>query len=177
MPRLNVVDPKAAEGRVGELFAGPLKGKHFNIFKGLANSPAALQAYLALSGALGDGELDAADRETIALAVGEANGCDYCVAAHTAIGKGAGMSEGETLAARRGRPTDAKRAALARFVLALREKQGHVDGQDLAVMHDAGWSDGAVAEAVANYALSVFTNYFNHVNESEVDFPAAPALD
>ena len=93
MPRLNVVDPAHAAPAAKAIFDGPLKGKHFNIFKGLANSPAALQAYLSLSGALGGGMLTAQERELIALCVGQANNCGYCLAAHTAIGAGAGRRE------------------------------------------------------------------------------------
>jgi uncharacterized peroxidase-related enzyme len=176
MPRLNVVDPKSAQGEVKQIFEGPLEGKHLNIFKGLANSSAALNAYLGLSSALSKGELTATEREAIALALGEANDCDYCTAAHTAIGKNAGMSEDETIAARKGDPADPKTKALVTFVLKLRDASGWVEDQDVQAVKDAGYSDGAVAEAVANYALNVFTNYFNHVNQTEVDFPKAPAM-
>jgi len=176
MPRLSVIDPGNASGKAKELFDGPLAGKHFNIFKGLANSGAALNAYVQLSGALAGGELTAAERESIALALSEANGCEYCVAAHTAIGKGAGMSEDETVAARKGEPTDPRAAAIVRFAMALRQKEGYVTAEDLQAARDAGLSDGAVAEIVANYALNVFTNYFNHVNETPSDFPGVPAL-
>jgi len=176
MPRLHVVDPAAAQGEVKQIFEGPLKGKHLNIFKGLANSPAALNAYLGLSSALSRGELSAKEREAVALALGEVNDCGYCTAAHTAIAKGAGMTEDETVAARKGEPADAKTRALVAFALKLRDASGWVEDRDIEAMRDAGYSDGAIAEAVANYALNVLTNYFNHVNDTEVDFPKAPAL-
>lgn len=177
MPRLNVVNPETATGKVKELFDGPLRGKHFNLFKGLANSPAALQAYLGMSGTLGSGTLSAAEREAIALAVSEANQCGYCVAAHTAIGKAAGMTDQQTVAARKGAvPDDPKMDALVKFAMRIHEKKGWVSDDDVAQFKAAGYDDGAVAEVIANYALNVFTNYFNHVNESEVDFPAAPTL-
>ncbi|MEL7473832.1 MAG: carboxymuconolactone decarboxylase family protein, partial [Planctomycetota bacterium] len=99
MARLQVVDPATASGRAKEIFDGPLKGKHFNIFKGMANSPAVLDFYLGMGGAASKFELTGAQQEAIQLAVGEANGCGYCVAAHTAIGKGAGLSEEQTVAA------------------------------------------------------------------------------
>lgn len=177
MPRLNVVEPATAHGRAKDIFDGPLKGKHFNLFKGLANAPAALDAYLGLTGALGKGALSPAERELIALAIGEANGCDYCVAAHTVIGKGAGVSDSDAVGARRGALADNPRHdALVKFALRLHEKKGSVSQQDLEDFRHAGFNDGHVAEVVANYALSIFTNYFNHVNESEIDFPAPPAL-
>lgn len=177
MPRLQTIDPSTATGRAKEIFDGPLKGKHFNIFKGMANSPAALDMYLAMTGALSKASLNAKEQEVIQLAIGQANDCDYCQAAHTAIGKGAGLTEDQTIEARRGSvPSDAKLDALARFAIAINEKKGFVSDDDLSAMRSAGYDDGAIAEAVASFALAVFTNYFNHVNDSEIDFPAAPAI-
>lgn len=177
MARLNSVDPAAATGKAKEIFEGPLKGKAFNIYKAMANSPAALSAYLGLAGALKQASLSSKEQEIIQLVVGEANGCDYCVAAHTMLGQGAGLSEAQTKDARRGHVSgDAKLDALARFAATLHEKKGWVGDEDLKKIRDAGYNDGHIAEAVAVYALATFTNYFNHVNHSELDFPKAPAL-
>jgi len=176
MPRLNVVDPAEAKGRAKELFDGPLEGKHVNILKGMANSGAALDAYVSLSGALADGQLSGKEREVIALAVGRANDCDYCQAAHTALGKGEGLTEAETIEARKGEMGDSKLDALAKFALALHEKRGFVSDGDLEAFKKAGYDDGAVAETIANYALNTFTNYFNHTNQTDVDFPSPPSL-
>lgn len=177
MPRLSVIEPAGATGKVKEIFDGPLKGKHLNIFKGLANSPAALQAYLGMAGALSQGVLTPAEREVISLTVGEANNCDYCVAAHTMLGKKAGLAEEQTLQARRGKMDDPKLGALTRFVVALNEKRGFISDDDLAAFKSAGYTDGHVAETIACYGLNVFTNYFNHVNNTDIDVPAAPKLD
>ncbi len=177
MPRLNVVDPAKAEGRAKELFDGPLKDKRLNIFKGMANAPAALDAYLAFSGALAKGRLKASERELIALAIAEANICDYCRAAHTAIGKGAGLTDAQTVAARRGAIADDPRQdALVKFALKLHEKRGTVSDQDLQDFRAAGFDDGHITEVIANYALNLYTNYFNHVNDTAVDFPSPPSL-
>ncbi|MEN0019701.1 MAG: carboxymuconolactone decarboxylase family protein [Planctomycetota bacterium] len=177
MPRLTAIDPATATGKAKEIFDGPLAGKHLNIFKSMANSPATLQAYLALAGALGDSVLSDKEREIIQLAVGQANNCEYCVAAHTAIGKGAGLTDDQALGARRGTVDgDAKLDALAKFALAIHEKKGFVSNEDLSTFKAAGYDDAAVADTVTTYALAVFTNYFNHVNETEIDLPAAPAL-
>ncbi|MBK9129099.1 MAG: carboxymuconolactone decarboxylase family protein [Phycisphaerales bacterium] len=176
MPRLNVVDPAHATGKAKELFEGPLKGMQINIFKGMANSPAALAAYLGMAGALKEGMLTEKEREVIALALAEAAGCHYCQAAHTMLGRRAGLSEAETLDARRGALSDSKLGALARFVLALNEKRGHVSDADIAAMKSAGYTDGHIAEAVAVVALNTYTNYFNNVNQTTVDFPPAPPL-
>lgn len=176
MARLNNVDPKNATGKAKEIFDGPLKGKHLNIFKGMANSPAALQAYLGMAGALGEGSLSGAEREVIALVTAQQNTCDYCLAAHTHIGKGAGLSEAQTLEARRGEMSDSKLNALAGFTKALLEKKGFADDADLRAFKQAGYTDEHVVETIANVGLNFYTNFFNHVNETDVDLPTPPAL-
>jgi len=176
MSRLSPIDPAAATGRVKEIFEGPLKGKAFNIFRSMAHSPAALDAYLGLAGALAKSNLNGKEQETIQLAVGEANNCGYCVAAHSAIGKSVGLADAQIIGARRGTPGDARLDALARFALALHEKRGHVSDTDVSAFKNAGYSDAHIPEVVAAYALATYTNYFNHVNQTPVDFPAVPAV-
>ncbi|MEM8756855.1 MAG: carboxymuconolactone decarboxylase family protein, partial [Planctomycetota bacterium] len=102
MARLSTIEPAQATGKAKEIFDGPLAGKHLNIFKGMANSPAGLEFYLGGSGALANASLSAAEQEVIQLVFAQANDCDYCQAAHTAMGKGAGLSEDQTIAARKG---------------------------------------------------------------------------
>ncbi|TVQ62930.1 MAG: carboxymuconolactone decarboxylase family protein [Phycisphaerales bacterium] len=177
MARLPLIDPAAAQGETKQLFDGPLKGKHLNIFKAMGNSPAALHTYLGMAGALAKAQLSEKEREAIQLAVGEANRCDYCVAAHTKIGVGAGLTEDQAKEARRGKVTsDAKLHALVTFALALNEKRGWVSDDDLQAVRDAGYADAHIAEAVAVFALAIFTNYFNHVAETPVDFPDPGAI-
>ena len=177
MPRLNVVDPASATGKAKELFDGPLKGMHINIFKGMANSPAGLNAYLQITGALKQGVLSDAERETIQLAVSQVNGCDYCLAAHTMLGKNAGLTEEQTVAIRRNDATgDAKLDALTRFTVAVQEKKGFVSNDELSAFRGAGYDDAAVVEVAATIAAITFTNLFNHIHETDVDFPAAPAV-
>lgn len=177
MPRLQVVDPASASGKAKELFDGPLKGMHINIFKGMINSPAVIEAYLGMAGALKGGALGDAEREAIQLVVGQANACDYCVAAHTMLGKNAGLSDEQTVQARKGEiPDNGKMQALTRFAASIREKQGNVSDTDIDAFKAAGYDDGAVAEVVANVALAYFTNFFNHVNQTDVDFPTPAAV-
>lgn len=176
MPRLAIIDPKTATGRIGEIFAGPLKGKELNIFKGMANSPAALGAYLAITGELNKGLLSAIERETIALATAQFNGCEYCTAAHTALGKKAGLSDEQTVAIRRGEPADPRIAALVRFTTAMLRTKGAVSDAILAAVRGAGFTDGQIAEIAANVAANVYTNYFNNTNKTVVDFPAPPQV-
>ncbi len=176
MPRLNVIEPKDATGKAKQLWEGPLKGKHLNIFKGLANSGAAFNAYVQFSGALKEGQLSDAEREVIALAMGELNNCDYCLAAHTMVAKGAGLDADTVLKIRQGEPDDPKHQALVTLTHRLAEGRGWVEEADLEAFKQAGYDDGAIVEVVAAVALNTFTNYFNHLNETEVDLPRAPAL-
>ncbi|MEM1164837.1 MAG: carboxymuconolactone decarboxylase family protein [Planctomycetota bacterium] len=177
MPRLPVVDPATATGPVKEIFDGPLKGMHINLFKGMANSPTGLKAYLGLAEALAAGSLSDKEKETIALVIGEANSCDYCVAAHTMLGKKAGLTEDQTVAARKGELSDdAKLAELVNFTRAIVEKKGFVDEADVDAFKSVGYSDANIVEVVVTFTLNTYTNYFNHLNATEVDFPAVPAL-
>ena len=151
-------------------------GKAPNLFRTLAHSPAALQAYLGTSESLGAGSLSAQARELIALAVGEANGCDYCLAAHTTIGGMVGLNREQMEQARRGTSDDPKLAALLKFTTQVVEARGRVGAPELEAFKGQGWTDGDAIEVVANVALNTLTNYVNHLADTEVDFPAAPAL-
>ena len=108
--------------------------------------------------------------------VGEVNHCDYCVSAHSAIGKHAGLSDQEVLDSRRGTSADANVDALLRFARTVVAKQGVVDDADVATVRAAGYGDAEIAEVVAHVALNIFTNYFNNVAETEIDFPEAEEL-
>lgn len=176
MARITPVDPAHASGRAKEIFEGPLKGKHFNIFKGMAVSPAMLDMYLGIGGAMKNASLSTKEQEVIQLAIAEAVQCDYCAAAHTAIGKSAGLTEQQTIEARRGHMADAKLNALAKFAIAVHEKRGYVSDADVAAFRAAGYGDQQMAEVVGSYTQMIFTSTFNHLNDTPVDFPAAPRL-
>lgn len=148
-----------------------------NLFRVVANSPAALQGYLGLNGALAKGALDAKTRERIALAVAEINGCNYCLSAHTYLGKNiAKLDEIEIAANRDGRSQDAKADAAVRFATKIVRSRGHVGDADLRAVKLAGFDDAQVIEIVLHVALNTLTNYVNNVAGTEIDFPAvAPA--
>ena len=149
-----------------------------NITRAMANAPAVLDGYLALSGALSKGALSPKQREQIALTVGQANGCEYCLAAHSALGKMVGLTSEQILDSRRGTAVDPKSDALLRFARQVVEQQGRITDDDLNAARSAGLSDAVLAEAVANVALHIFTNYFNHVAETDIDFPSVePVVD
>jgi uncharacterized peroxidase-related enzyme len=178
MPRLNVVDPEKAQGELKGTF-DQLKQKHgkvLNIFKGMSNSPAALEAYLAPAAALAKGQLSPQDREVVYLAVSQNNGCQYCLSAHTGLAKKAGFSDDEVLAVRRSEPTAENHKALLRFVLRVIDTKGFVDDADLAAVRRAGYTDGQIAEAIAFIGLATYSNLFNHVFSTPLDLPAAPEI-
>ncbi len=180
MSRIHQIAPEAATGKAKELLDA-VKGKLGlvpNITRAMANSPAVLEGYLGLSGALSKGSLSAKNREQIALAVGQANQCDYCLAAHSAIGKMVGLTPDQILDSRRGTAIDPKTDALIRFARKVVDERGLVSDADVAEVRSAGLDDAAIAEVVANVALNIFTNYFNHVAETDIDFPKVePIVD
>lgn len=142
-----------------------------NLFTTLAHAPVALKAYLQFTETLGGGRLTAKQREIVALATAQANGCQYCLSAHTLLGKGAGLSEQDIAQARQGRATDPLNAAIAEFTRKVVVSGGKLQPGDVAQARTSGLDDGLILEIVANVSLNVLTNYTNHIAETEVDFP------
>lgn len=134
MARVTVIDTKTATGEAKQLLDAVQSslGVVPNFIRVLANSPAALNAFLGMHGIAGAGALDPKTRERIALAVAEQNACQYCVSAHTAIGRKAGLDNDEMLANRMGRSSDAKAEAALTFVGALVEHTGQVSKAEFA---------------------------------------------
>jgi uncharacterized peroxidase-related enzyme len=173
MQRLPAVNPAEATGTTKQLLDGVQAklGMTPNLMKTLAAGPAALEGYLNFGAALGKGNLDAKFREQIALTVAQANSCQYCLSAHSAIGKMVGLQPEEIAASREAHSADAKRDAGLRFAQTLVVQRGRVSDQDFAHVKAAGYTDGDIAEVVAHVAINIFTNYFNHVANTDVDFP------
>ena len=147
-----------------------------NLFRLVANNPAALEGYLGLSGALAKGRLPAATRERIALAVAEINGCNYCLSAHTYLGKNlARLDDAEIAANRNGGSNDPKAAAAVRFAAKVAIARGHVSDEDVRAVKLAGYDDAQVIEIVQHVALNTWTNYLNEVAKTEIDFPVVTA--
>ncbi|MCR9296396.1 MAG: carboxymuconolactone decarboxylase family protein [bacterium] len=178
MPRIEPIQKKNADAKAAQLLdnVSKMMGSIPNIVATMANSPAVANAYLSFSQSLAAGLLSARLREQIALVVGEANSCGYCVSAHTALGRRAGLTADEALAARRGRPSDEKERVAIDFAHRIVRERGFVSDVDLKRVREAGYNDGEIVEVIANVALNMFTNYFNHVAETEIDFPVAPEL-
>lgn len=173
MSRLPAIRTEEATGKAKELLEGVQAKLKItpNMMRVMANSPAVLQGYLSFSGALAAGLLAPKLREEIALEVGEQNACEYCVSAHTALGKMAGLSDAEISAAREARSDSPRNRAALEFARRVVATQGRPTDADVAAVRSAGFSDGEVAEILAHVALNVFTNYFNNSAQVEIDFP------
>jgi len=152
-------------------------GKVLNIHGAMAHSPAVLETYVAMQRALADtGTFDAATREAIALAVANVDDCSYCQAAHTAGGRAVGLSLEQTVDIRLDRIADPRLAALLAVVRQQAARVGAVDDAVWQAALEAGWTDTELTETSAHVALNLFTNYFNHLVQTDLDLPAAPAL-
>lgn len=142
-----------------------------NMFRAVAHSPAALASMWSAFGALAGGVLPPKLGEQIAVAVADRNGCAYCLAAHTALGRKAGASAAEMSEAQGGRSADPKTAAALRYALALVDQRGHAGADELARLRAAGFTYQEAVEIVAHVALNLFTNYINVAFDVDVDFP------
>jgi uncharacterized peroxidase-related enzyme len=151
-------------------------GKIPNIYATMAHSPSTLQAMLAYGVGLKKGVLTPREIEAIALAVGANNACDYCVAAHTVIGKMSGLTVEETLEARQGISHDPKMDALLELAVEISQTRGRPLRKVVDAFKEAGYSDAALIVVIAWVAYNIFTNYFNHIVETESDFPKPPEI-
>ncbi|HSA89132.1 MAG TPA: carboxymuconolactone decarboxylase family protein, partial [Burkholderiales bacterium] len=148
-----------------------------NFLRVLANSPKALEGFLGLYGAAAGFSLDKATQERIALAIAESNACQYCVSAHTAIGRRAGLSNEEMLLNRRGSSADAKPAAAVALARALNDNLGDVTAAELEAARAAGLSVGEIVETIAVVALNLYTNLIGKATQVDIDFPKVALLD
>ena len=143
-----------------------------NLFRVVASSPAGLEGYISLNGALTKGSLDAKTRERLAIAIAEVNGCGYCLSAHSYIGRNvAKLDDAEITANRSGASNDPKADAAVRFAVRVAEQRGHVTDGDIAAVRAVGYDDAQIVEIVLHVALNTLTNYINEVAKTTVDFP------
>jgi uncharacterized peroxidase-related enzyme len=173
MNRINAITPENASGKTKELFDG-IKGKLGrvpNVFQLMGNSPAVLEGYLKFSESLNGGVLDPKLRELIAISVAETNVCEYCLSAHVAIGKSVGLNEQEIELGREQRSENPKFNAALRFVRIMVTSRAEMSDSDLGDLKAAGFNDAEIAEILAAVGINIFTNYFNHITQPEVDFP------
>lgn len=178
MARVHVIDPKSATGETRQLLDAVQAqlGVTPNFIRVLANSPKALQGFLGLYGALGQASIDKPTQERIALAVAEGNDCQYCVSAHTAIGRHAGLSNEEMALNRQGSSNDVKAAAAVAFAKALNDHVGAITTAEFEAARAAGLSDGEIVEIIAVVAINIFTNILGKATRVEIDFPKVELL-
>lgn len=178
MTAMSLVDPATTVGPAAELLAAVKKnlGVVPNMTKAMANSPALLQGYLGLNGALNGGVLPVATRESIALAVAQENACDYCLSAHSYLAERVAKLSGDAISdARNAAADDPRTAAILALAAAVTRSRGQVGADELARVRQAGVTDAEIAETVGHVALNVLTNYFNILAEVEIDFPVVKA--
>ncbi len=173
MPRIELLDPQNTTGDKKEIFnqIQSAFGATPNMFKTIANSTAALKMMWSAFGALGGGKLGAQLGEQIAVAVADVNRCEYCLAAHTALGKGAGLTSETMSHAQIGKSIDPKIQAALTFAIKLVKEKANIAPDDIAALKKAGYTDEDIAEILAHVALNIFTNYTNVAFDVPVDFP------
>lgn len=173
MQRIPATDEATASGKAAGLLGAVRKqmGGVPNILATMATAPAVLDGYLGLAGALGKGRLTPRLREQIALAVAGANRCDYCASVHTALGGQHGVPEDELRRNLDGEASEPRVAAALRLATRIVEARGNLADADLDAARQAGFDDEEIVEVVANTVLNIFTNYFNHIAATEIDFP------
>jgi uncharacterized peroxidase-related enzyme len=173
MSRINLVNAAEATGATQVLLSqihGAF-GATPNMFRTVANSPAALASMWGSFGALGGGVISAQLGEQIAVAVANRNACNYCLAAHTALGRKAGVSAADMAGAQAGESSNPQTAAALGFALKLVDERGQVGASDVQALRDAGFDDQHIVEILAHVALNLFTNYVNVAFDVPVDFP------
>ena len=142
-----------------------------NFLRVFAHSPDALKAFLGLHHIANHGSLDAATRERIALALAQQNECEYCLSAHTAIGRKAGLNSAEIEANRTGTSQDAKATVAIKFARALVEHKGEITNAELQSMRDAGFSEADIVEVITHVGMNILTNILGKASRVDIDFP------
>lgn len=173
MSRINTIDSNNANAEQSELLNAIQSqlGMVPNFLKVFANSPVALRAFLGLHGIANGGSLDALTRERIALALAQQNSCEYCISAHTAIGRKTGLSTEEIAAARVGTSEDAKAAVALKFARSLMEKKGEIGALELVEVRSAGYTDSDIVEIITHVGMNFLTNILGKASQIDIDFP------
>jgi len=173
MSRINLVTAEQANEQQTTLYTAIEEqlGIVPNFLKVFANSPAALQAFLGLHSIASEGELDAKTKERIALGLAEQNACQYCVSAHTAIGRKSGLSGDEMMANRAGSSQDAKAAVAVKFSRSLADNSGEVTTAELLEIRNVGYSDAEIVEIITHVGMNILTNILGKASRVEIDFP------
>ncbi len=179
MSRIKTVNPKEATGETKELLDAVQQklGMVPNIMRVFANSPKALAAFLGLFENIGQGVLDPKIGERIALAVGESNSCQYCVSAHTATAKKAGLDRDEIANARRGSSADSKADAAVKLASSLNKNRGSITTMEFTQAKEAGLSDAEIVEIITHVGLNFLNNVLSNSMQVKIDFPEVQLLN
>lgn len=178
MPRLPVITYDKADESTKQTYDA-IESKFSmvpNIFKGMANSPVVLAAYLKLDEMITGGSFSPVEQDIVRIVVSQYNACDYCLAAHTGSLLSKGLKNEEILEIRRGSATDPRRSALIRFTKKVLETKGYVSDRDIDDFKRTGFTYAQTAEITVIIAQKTLSNYFNHINDTELDLPAAPMI-
>ncbi|WP_419799385.1 MAG: carboxymuconolactone decarboxylase family protein [Terasakiella sp.] len=173
MSRIAVIKKESATTEQGELLDAiqAKLGMVPNFLGVFAQSPDALKAFLGLHSIAENGTLDAQTRERIALAVAQGNACEYCLSAHSAIGRKAGLNNAEIDANRKGTSFDAKAAAAVSFAKALNNNMGDVTQAEFDSVRTAGFSDSDIVEIITHVGMNILTNLLGKATHVDIDFP------
>lgn len=173
MARIQPLDIENAPEKSRALLEAVQKKVGFapNLYRSLAHAPSVLEGFLGFGQSLNAGTLPAKLREQIALAIAGANTCDYCASAHTAIGSNLGLPADELAANLRGESNDPATHAALQFALAVNTREGFVTDEQIQTLREAGYDEGQIVEVFAQTIANIFTNYFNHLAQTDIDFP------
>ncbi len=179
MQRIKRIEQSTAVGKTAKLFETikSQMGMVPNVLSTIAQSSAALEGYLGFSSSLNNGELSPQIREQIALGTAGVNRCDYCASAHSLMARNAGLSQQEVDGNLAGRSDELRTQRALTFVSRVLTERGNITDEDLTDIRDAGFSEAEIVEIVANTVLNVFTNYFNHIARTTIDFPEVTTID
>jgi len=142
-----------------------------NFLKVFANSPAALRAFLGLHSIANEGSLDLQTRERIALGLAQQNSCEYCLSAHTAIGRKAGLTADEIASNRAGTSQEAKAAVAVKFARSLVENMGEITSDEITEARNVGYSDAEIVEIITHVGMNILTNILGKASRVDIDFP------
>jgi len=178
MARLPVITEETADEQTKQIYAA-IKSKFGmvpNIFKGLANSSVALGAFLKLDEMISQSSFTPVEQDIVKLVISQYNGCNYWLAAHTGSLSGQGLTSDEIVEFRKKKAKDTKHAALINFTFKVLETKGHVSDGDIDAFKNAGFTDAHTAEVTVIIAQKTLSNLFNHINNTDLDLPAAPDI-
>jgi alkylhydroperoxidase family enzyme len=179
MSRIHIVNPETATPAQQEIFDATRAkfGKHPLLMSAMTNSTALMNSYLTLFQNLTDGRFSKQLARKIGLAIGEENGCEYCISLLAAVARLQKLTEDDIELARHGKSTDLKEQALLDFVLLVVRHKGDLTDSEVQAVKDAGWSDEDVAEVFGHLILNFLTNYFWKVARTDIDFPVLRLFD